>query len=215
MNILASERVIFHSEADLQHALAWQIHLGWPKYSIRLEFKPPEIKERLYLDIWAADKDEKLAIELKYKTRRLHVKVGDEVFHLLDQSAQDIARYDFLKDVHRLEQIVYGSNDVVGYAIFLTNDSAYWKLPINRRTIDADFRIHENRVVTGELQWEQSASKGTMRGREEPIPIKGVYNLNWQDYSQPSHRSYGKFKFLVVTVEKTGNKPTKNKKPPL
>lgn len=208
LNILASERLVFHSEADFQHALAWQIHLGWPEYSIRLEFKPPGNKERIYLDIWAASRDEKLAIELKYKTRRLNTQAGEEAFHLLDQSAHDVARYDFLKDVHRVEQIVYGTNDVVGYAIFLTNDSAYWKSPINRRTIDADFRIHENRVVTGELQWGQGASKGTMRGREEPILIKGVYNLNWQHYSQPSHLSYGKFKFLVVRVEKTGNKPT-------
>lgn len=205
MDMLAKERVIFHSEADFQHALAWQIHLKLPDYSLRLEFKPPMIRERMYVDIWAARNDSKIALELKYKTRKLTAKVGDEVFSLLNQSAQDIARYDFLKDVHRLEQIVYSGNNVVGYAIFLTNDRSYWKSPTNSRTIDADFRINENAIVSGEVKWGKKASKSTMRGREEPIPIKDVYKLNWYNYSQPSPLSYGNFKFLVVKVENTEN----------
>lgn len=167
---------------------------------MRLEFKPPRFNKRVYLDIWAACKDTILAIELKYKTRGFHVEVGGEAFRLLDQSAQDLARYDFLKDIHRLERIVSSMNDVVGYAIFLTNDSAYWKSPRNRGTVDADFRIHQGRVLNGNLRWGSGASKGTMRSREEVILLKGVYGLNWQDYSEPDKASYGKFRYLLVKI---------------
>jgi len=199
MNELAFRRPIFHSEADFQHALAWQIHHAWPECSMRLEFKPPHSIERVYLDIWAVYKETVLAIELKYKTRALDVTVAGEDFHLLDQAAQDLARYDLLKDIQRLERIV-SINKAVAYAIFLTNDSAYWKQPMDKQTVDASFRIHQGRILTGELCWGLGASKGTTRGRETPILIKGAYSFKWQDYSQLAETSYGTFRFLLVKV---------------
>ena len=197
---LAIKRPIFHSEADFQHALAWEIHRQCQTCSTRLEFKPPHLDNRIYLDIWVEQEDAILAIELKYKTRRLHLKVGGETFDLLDQSAQDVGRYDFLKDIQRLEQTVSGRNDIVGYAILLTNDSAYWSPPRNNRTVDASFRVSQGITRTGWLQWGSGAAVGTMRGREEAISIDGVYNLDWRDYSEPSQESYGKFRYLLVKV---------------
>lgn len=202
---LAIKRPIFHSEADLQHALAWELHLQYPTCSVRLEFKPSRFGKRAYVDIWAKCKEVVLAFELKYKTRFLNLWMKDEAFFLLDQSAQDIARYDFLKDIYRLEQIVSSLNNVIGYAMFLTNDSAYWKPPRSRRTVDADFRIHQGRFLTGNLRWGVVASSGTTSGREEAITISGGYNLHWQDYSQPSNASYGKFKYLLVEVSRVSN----------
>ena len=37
MTGLAGTRKVFHSEADFQHALAWQIHEAMPESRIRLE----------------------------------------------------------------------------------------------------------------------------------------------------------------------------------
>lgn len=199
---LAFKRPIFHSEADFQHALAWELHLQSPTCSVRLEYKPPHFGKRAYVDIWAKHNEAVLAIELKYKTRSLNVWIKDEAFFLLDQSAQDIARYDFLKDIYRLEQIVSSMNHVMGYAIFLTNDSAYWKPPRSKKTVDANFRIHEGRYLTGDLCWGTAASSGTTSGREKAIPIREGYDLHWQDYSQPSKASYGKYKYLLVEVPK-------------
>lgn len=199
---LASKRPIFHSEADFQHALAWEIHERWPPCSIRLERKPPHLDNRIYLDIWAEDSHAIFTMELKYKTRRLRVEVGGETFDLLDQVAQDVGRYDFLRDIERLEQVVSGRNDIMGFAIFLTNDSAYWKPPRDDQTVDASFRIHQGRVVTGELRWGSGASAGTMRGREDPIVIHGVYSLDWRDYSEPTDLPYGRFRYLLVKVER-------------
>lgn len=198
---LSRSRPIFHSEADFQHAVAWEIHKHWQNCSMRLEFKPPYLNNRIYLDIWATQEDTIIAIELKYKTRRFHVNVEEETFNLLDQSAQDIGRYDFMKDIQRLEEIVFDRNDIVGYAIFLTNDSAYWSTPRDNQTVDASFRIHQGRSLTGELSWGSRASEGTMRGREEKLHIRGIYKLNWQDYSKISLGSYGMFRSLLVKID--------------
>lgn len=160
LSSLSRSRPIFHSEADLQHALAWEIHQKWQSCSMRLELKPPYLNNRIYLDIWVALDDTIIAIELKYKTRRLHVNVEEETFDLLDQSAQDIGRYDFIKDIQRLEDIVFDRDNIVGYAIFLTNDSAYWSIPRDIQTVDASFRIHHGRILTGELLGEFVLQKG-------------------------------------------------------
>lgn len=168
---------------------------------MRLEYKPPNVDERIYLDIWCAQNENIIAIELKYKTQRLYVNVKEENFDLMNQSAQDHGRYDFLKDIQRLEQIVLNRNNIEGYAIFLTNDSTYWSKPRKIQTVDSSFRIHHGRILKGELSWAHYASKGTKKGREETIYIKNAYNMNWQDYSEPSQKPYGKFKYLLVKVE--------------
>lgn len=37
LNQLALKRPIFHSEADFQHTLAWEVHLSHPAAEVRLE----------------------------------------------------------------------------------------------------------------------------------------------------------------------------------
>ena len=197
----ACKRPVFHSEADFQHALAWEIHARCPTCSMRLELKPPRLASRMHIDIWAADRESILALELKYKTRGLRTTVEGEPFDLTNQSAQDCGRYDFLKDVQRLEGVVSQLDGITAYALLLTNDSAYWTSPSSNATCDASFRLHENRTASGELRWEARTSPGTMRGREDPIIIRGAYRLLWQDYSQPTTASRGKFRYLLVKVD--------------
>jgi hypothetical protein len=121
MSELARSRPVFHSEADFQHALAWQIREAMPDCSVRLEFKPfPDDDKRMYLDIWLPTVG--VAIELKYPTRKLELNHNDEYFSLADHSAQDIQRYDFLKDLQRLENVVARHQPAkAGYAVLLTN----------------------------------------------------------------------------------------------
>jgi hypothetical protein len=198
---LACKRPVFHSEADFQHALAWEIHRQWPGCGMRLEYKLPELGKRSHLDIWATGTDAALAIELKYKTRGLRVVVEGEVFDLSNHGAQDLGKYDFLKDVQRLERVASQGNGVIGYAVLLTNDSLYWAPPGDRGTIDDSFRLHEGTSLTGELRWGAGASDGTIRHREEPIVIKGAYSPLWQDYSEPTTASRGKFRYLLLKVD--------------
>lgn len=194
------QRPVFHSEADFQHALAWEIHRQLPAASIRLELPFRTQSKSIHLDIWAIENGLRLAFELKYKTRALSVRIGSEQFALADQSAQDLGRYDFLKDIERLEQITASQTNALGYAIFLTNDSAYWAGSRSGQTVDADFRIEHGRTVAGELKWGAGASEGTKRGREKSLALRGKYVTTWVDYSRPGTASYGTFRYTAVKV---------------
>ena len=98
---------MFHSEADFQHALAWHIHQAMPESEVRLEVDPlPLGRDKMFLDVWLPK--EGVAIELKYATRGLQVEQDGELFVLRDHRAQDTRRYDFLRDIERLESVVFG-----------------------------------------------------------------------------------------------------------
>ena len=197
MVTLAEERPIFHSEADFQHALAWQLHKAMPNEEIRLEYKPFQ-NERMYLDIWLPGAG--VAIELKYLTKGLEQRSRQESFALLDQEARDIRRYDFLRDVQRLERVEADFELAeVGYAILLTNDPLYWELS-SRSTIDKDFRLHEGRKITGDMTWSPKAGKGTTNGREEPIRLICSYDCVWRDYFSFGEATNQQFRYLMVEV---------------
>ena len=197
---LAESRKVFHSEADFQHALAWHIHQTMPKSQIRLEFPVPVENQKMYVDIWLPV--EKIAIELKYMTRKSELEDNEESFALRDQGAHNQRRYDFLWDIHRLELMRSMPEFCeAGYAVLLTNDQLYWNPPRRQDTVDSAFRVHEGRVISGKLAWSAKATPGTKRGRELPIPITDSYHLRWQDYSYFSGKPPGKFRYLAVSLK--------------
>ncbi|MDE2817410.1 MAG: hypothetical protein OXM03_11140 [Chloroflexota bacterium] len=195
---LSKRRPIFHSEADFQHALAWLIHETMQECGVRLEYPvKSEAHNPMHLDIWLPN--EEAAIELKYCTRQLALNWNDETFDLKGQSAQDTRRYDFLKDIQRLEQV----SPKTGFAVLLTNDPLFWGLPTKEwnEAGDAAFRIHEGQIIQGESVWSHKASEGTKMGRVAPISLKSSYTMHWQDYwSFPKEKS-GHFRYLAVSVD--------------
>lgn len=202
LTALAADRPIFHSEADFQHSLGWEIHKRFPSARMRLEMPFRSASGSMYLDIFFVFDGMPHGIELKYKTRLLNAISNGENYHLKDQSAQDLGRYDFLLDVKRIEDLVGQGLIDRGASLFLTNDSAYWKSPRHPDTIDADFRLHDGRVVQGTLGWGSKASKGTTNGREAAISIRQTYRLSWRDYSEFGGDSYCQLRYLLVTVRK-------------
>lgn len=200
---LAKERPIFHSEADFQHALAWMLHEHYPSLRVRLEVNPYKDGQRAYQDILLRSNGAALSLELKYKTRKLDYSYDDEDFHLLDQSAQDIGRYDFIKDIVRLERFVKSHPSASGIAIFLSNDASYWK-SARENTVDVMFRIHENVTLRGKLGWGDLASAGTMRGREKILELLDEYPLVWKDYSHLDGVRNGEFRYLMLAVGGSG-----------
>lgn len=201
---LSKKRPIFHSEADFQHALAWEIHQQWPKCSIRLEQKFSDSSvQNMYLDIYVSNFSVKIAFELKYKTKKLNIDRSEESFRLADQSALDTTRYDFLKDIQRLEQVVHKYPGTIGYAIFLTNERAYWRPSLDQFTADAQFRIHDGQSLTGMLSWGERASARTRKGREQTIDIRGKHVVRWREYSSLSALSQKNrmFKYLLIEIK--------------
>lgn len=198
---LTKQRKLFHSEADFQHALAWQIHKALPDNSpIRLEAPMPAGHRTLHVDIWLPL--EKTAIELKYATRSLALEHGGEAFTLRDHRAQNQRRYDFLLDIHRLELLRRSIPDLckAGHAVLLTNDPSYWNPPRRPAPTDYAFRVHEGREISGKMTWTDKASEGMKKGRESPIRLEGPYRLRWQDYSVFPGEKRGLFRYLAVSV---------------
>lgn len=204
LTALANQRPVFHSEADFQHAVAWEIHKCLPRASVRLE-RPvagPHLNKRRYVDIWIEQDGHVLAIELKYKTKALQVLIENEQYALRSQTAQVLGRYDFIKDIGRVESIVADrAPRASGYAILLTNDASYWTQSRNDDTADARFRLHEGNSLRGDLEWGPSASEGTRRGREGLLQLRESYALQWEDYSRPTDGTYGRFRYLLVEVK--------------
>ena len=194
---LAVRRPIFHSEADFQHELAWQIR-EMTISEIRLEYPYPGDNPRR-LDVWLPRHG--LAIELKYCTRRLEANSHGEAFALREQGAQDIRRYDFLKDIQRLEDACAEWEDCKsGLAVFLTNDHTYWQPPKRTGTLDAAFRLHEGRTIHGDRPWAAETSPGTMKTRESPVSLQGAYQMKWRHYSRPATGKHGEFRYLALHV---------------
>ncbi len=71
MQSLANQRPIFHSKADCQHALAWEIRRRLPGAQMRLELPFAVDGRRLHLDIWVAYQGSAVATKLKYPTLKL------------------------------------------------------------------------------------------------------------------------------------------------
>lgn len=222
MRSLSASRPVFHSERDFQLAFAWGIHEMIPNCAVRLEYKP-FASEALYLDIWLPTLG--TAIELKYKTRQLWLESNQEKYFLEDQGAQNLSRYDFLVDVHRLERTVEERESAKrGFAVMLTNDRSYWDPPRHggNETDDAAFRIHEGREFFGKLEWSHSERLRAKRTRKNPIVLSDSYHLHWYDYSdnttatEETLRKFGpnllrrdsmhpQFRYLALPV---GDQPT-------
>lgn len=194
MRELAERRPIFHSEADFQFALAWQIAEIWPDCEVRLEKPFSLCGKRMHLDIWLPISG--TAIELKHPTRGLRTKQQGEEFALRSHGAQDHGRYDFIADIARIETLVsQGCAKAPGYAVLLTNDHLYWQ-PGKDDAADKAFHLHEGRNLTGTLTWSDNANEGAIKGHECPLMLNGSHDLHWRRYSALP----GEFRYLAVRV---------------
>jgi hypothetical protein len=196
---LSEERPVFHSEADFQLAFGWLLQRCLPGADVRLEWRTPLLDRRLYLDIYLEVDGEKWGIELKYKTRPIATTVRGELFELKSHGAQDLGRYDYLRDLERLETLKSLGVIDAGAAILLTNDTAYWT-GSSAAYAYASFGLTECRSLSGKLAWGPTAGPGTTRKREAPISIVGEHVVKWSEYSKIDARIAGQIRSLVIQV---------------
>lgn len=214
LNILATSRSVFHSEADFQHELACL--LNQHGHSVRLE-KPffmsgnhiPNGSLRSELDI---EIDGTCALELKYKTHSLKCLIQDEAFELKNQGAQNLGRFDVLDDARKVHWLKTDPTNKIetGFTIFLTNDDKYW-LDNAQGTMSEEFSLEDGRAfLAGDvLNWvgnPTANSAGTKRlPPYAPIHIQFNQNVNWEFYSDCSPYANQLernkiFKFFVLEV---------------
>jgi hypothetical protein len=197
---LAERRPFFYSEADFQHALAWELHVIDPRCDVHLEKQVAGSGHRVHLDLLVCGRGYEYAIELKYKTRRVALTHRRESCVLRNQSAQDIGRHDFLKDIERLERYVAVRRGAEGYAILLTNDRTYWSASRKLNAVDLEFRVHEGRELRGNASWGAAASAGTKHKREAAIQLRGHYKIAWRDYFSFGSMPGESFRYALVQI---------------
>ena len=100
---LSKKRPLFHSEADFQFALAWEIQLAYPQANVRFEYAPKDFSN-MHIDIVVFIDQHIIPIELKYKTAKLNAIYNSEMYNLKSHGAQDCGKYDCLKDLQRIEK---------------------------------------------------------------------------------------------------------------
>jgi hypothetical protein len=199
---LREKRPVFDDEKDFQYSLAHAITAEWPDCVLYLEGRPLREQKDLNYDICVSHEDREFFFELKFKPTNLTASVGSRVFRLKRQSAQDVYCYDFLYDVWKIEQVVLGMR-ATGYAIFLTNDSLYWRGPRNEPAY-FPFRLKDGRRIakSENLSWLKGKEKKGS-GRQQDITLQRSYNLKWHEYSMLDNaepRVNGRFNYLLLEV---------------
>lgn len=186
---------VFHREADFQQALGWQLHRQYPSLTIRAEYPVGDVTT----DLWLADEDERMAVELKYPKKRFEGDHGSERFEFGTDPA-DLACYDYLADLERLETLVEDGVCDRGVAVVLTNNALLWDNRPTGANYD-EFKLYDGRTIGGQRAWPEGAS--VSRGRSQPLELTDDYTLDWRPYSyRYPERTSGNtsFKYCLTTV---------------
>ncbi len=196
LTALSMRRPVFCSEFDFQHQLAWELHTRYAGMNILLEYPIIVGRRRMEIDIWAQLGDVRVAIELKYKTRKASILHAGIRFALTQQAATPLGRYDFLKDVERLELMRRASMVDEAWAVMLTNDASYTGLA---RGNGQAFSLHAGRRIgpNASLAWNTTVKPQSLGiSRLAPIPVAGAYSLAWTHYA-----AIGTSRFDALVVE--------------
>lgn len=215
IKILAARKIIFCSEADFQFALAWEIKNLCPNAQIFLEKAVNVNNDTYYVDLIVVWENKYFFIELKYQTSSFStIDVLGLPLNLKGQAAEDLMRYDYLKDILRLYKIAnsHPINFGGGYAIILSNDKLMYEAPkAFKRSLDCFFRIHDRRgflndrfPVPGAVVWN-NATKGSSHWTRKPLRnlifVLPLINTEWDTYlSIKSNQKKQEFKFLINEV---------------
>ncbi len=194
----------YSCEAQFQFELAWELKKYFElqkknDYHVFLEY-PSQDKDRKRYDIVIRKDNAHCVIELKYKTKDQPDLYYDGVaVELKNQAAQDLGRYDFLKDVMRIESFEENNPNKkldCGYAVLLANDSTYWERE-GSTTLYRDFSLYNKREIPNtslKWNWKDEVKESTVgKNRVDELNIKGHYTVNWQPFND-------KFKYLIFKI---------------
>lgn len=203
---LSGESVLFSNESDLQLRLSCYLkHLGhYDRVEVEYYVPYQELKllnsslnhtnfpwdSDLYIDIVVEKDGQFVPIELKYPTKdiwgaftRFGVAVTAKVPMLKNQGAQDIVRYNYWKDVRRIEALrqAYAETIVGGLAVMVTNDSSYRTSPTSNSFGYSRFSIKDGRVVTQpqdrNMAWQNNVKVAATHPNFE---IDNSYEIRWR-----------------------------------
>ena len=204
---LAKKRPVFHSEADFQFELAWAIKQQFTSIDIRLE-RPYQLPAsgKVESDLIVINGSNVYGIELKYVTKKANLTVNGENFDLKEHAATNLRRYDFYKDISRLENMKKEKLIITGFVIFLTNVNSY----LNRSVgVASNFNFSDRHtIIKGQYNWNDNWAnddvlkiKSIGKTRVNPISITSLYNCIWKQYPTiSSTNNPEEFKYLLLEI---------------
>lgn len=235
---------VFTNEAQFQFELGRAIKEEFNDVEVLFEVLSIDKKgkntrnKKVYTDLvlsFGEKADKKyVAIELKYKSTSKSkglVKInGTEIKaykysddqYVFPQGAEDEGSFAFLKDIHRLEEMVRDEGNIEmvqlnkrpckGFAIFLANSELYWKKikgytwsqetdvkegPLHNNSNHINL-FHGRSLKNVNLNWRDGCSTR----KDEGVQINGTYLLNWEDYNLDNSEceECPDFKYLIAEV---------------
>lgn len=235
---LGEQRKFFFSEDDFKLALALAISLkGAGKLDVRLEVPSrKEIKfidrrgkehlKTMYLDMLIVEKNQqrRYPIELKYKTKFSFYSDpfgGEEPITLRNHSARDVSRYNFRKDIYRIEKLREDPSVEKGFVIFLTNEPKFWQDEIDGINMDGNYRM-KSTISQKDKGWIMDSlyvnkyyffdkTSGHFFSKNDPqkmhwtqtgehnydLPLKKEYAADWRDFSKMGEDP---FRYLMIEI---------------
>lgn len=190
---LESRKKMFANERDLQMHLALYLDKSRHYDNVDVEYYvpkselPPEYiwNSEMKVDIVVCKDHKFVPIELKYKTKaiagvdveRFGMEIRD-VCIIKNQAAQNISKYDFWKDVRRLEILKKKFKNIHGgICLFLTNDSSYQ----NQTSENAkckNFSMDPYSPHGTNMSWQGDAPKSRPN-----FSLDSTYRTSWKNVS--------------------------------
>ena len=202
-DFLSKQKMFFFNERDLQVNLALYLsNLKDKDYKVHLEYHIPTSELNNYpwtennisIDLVVEKNGEYVPVELKYKTCSLPEgskinRFGEPMCAksiVKNQSAQDLGRYGFWKDVKRLELLKkkYEKKIAGGIVLFVTNDKSYTIQPQKESVGYYNFRMLDAQPISGTLKWKVQGKD--CETKDQPyvdIALEKIYTPQWNHYS--------------------------------
>lgn len=189
-DFIARQDGLMFNEIDFQMHLAIFLRSSGRYDDVDVEYSLPRTliddydwKSNLRIDIVVSRGGEYCPVELKYPTKgvtreiKRFGKFFPDTVVMKNQGAQDLVRYNFWKDVRRIELLrrifesVHG-----GIAVLLTNDVSYAR-PVRETSANAPFSTHDGkRWYGGVMDWNGNSS---LRVDHPPFTLDGSYTTHW------------------------------------
>ncbi len=187
---IEGDEELFFNERDFQMHLAVYLRSLGKYDDVDIEYYVPQKEldrylweNELRLDIVVSKNGEYVPIELKYKTKavsrpmtRFGERLSEKIPVMKNQGAQDLGRYDFWKDVRRVEMVRNRFHNVKGgLAVFMTNDRVYLN---ETKPTSNNCRFSMSEGPHPKRKHWLDANKSTAKGRPD-FDVEKEYAVKW------------------------------------
>ena len=201
---LADNEGLYLNEAQFQFELAGKLRdyfaIQNRECHIYLEY-PSTQKDntgrRQYYDIVIQENNAYCVIELKYKTKKGKINYDGIVVELKYHAAQPLAKFDFLKDVSRIENFEKDTDKKLdcGFVIMLTNDKSYWERD-SKDGLAQEFSLMDGTTICkGCKKWRPDTKTSSVgESRKDGLKLQKDYEVVWKPYCE-------NFKYLMLEIK--------------